>query len=50
MEAIPRDAGETEQQKKNLELQAIIAKGLKEINEFLDKTDFEFAGACSGTC
>src|SRR5712691_8080710 len=32
-EAIPMDAGETEQQKKIPELQAIIAKGLKGINE-----------------
>jgi len=49
-EAIPMDAGETEQQKKIPELQAIIAKGLKGINECRYKSDCEFACACPGTC
>jgi len=49
-EAIPMDAGETEQKKKIPELQAIIAKGLKGINECRYKTDCEFACACPGTC
>jgi hypothetical protein len=49
-EAIPMDAGETEQQKKIRELQAIIAKGLKGINECRYKTDCEFACACPGIC
>ena len=44
------DAGETDQQKKLPELQAIIAKGLKGINECRYKTDCEFASACPGTC
>jgi hypothetical protein len=50
IEAIPMDAGETEQQKKIRELQAIIAKGLKGINECRYKTDCEFACACPGIC
>jgi hypothetical protein len=49
-EAIPMDAEETDQQKKILELQAIIAKGLKGINDCRYKTDCEFACACPGTC
>jgi hypothetical protein len=49
-EAILMDAGETEQQNKIQELQAIIAKGLKGINECRYKTDCEFACACPGTC
>ena len=49
-EVIPMDAGETEQKKKIPELQAIIAKGLKGINECRYKTDCEFACACPGTC
>ena len=48
--AIPMDAGETEQQKKIQELQAIIAKGLKGINECRYKTDCEFACTCPGIC
>jgi len=44
------DAGETEQQKKIQELQAIIAKGLKGINECRYKTDCEFACTCPGIC
>ncbi len=44
------DAEETDQQKKIRELQAIIAKGLKGINECRYKTDCEFARACPGTC
>jgi hypothetical protein len=44
------DAGETEQQKKILELQAIIAKGLKGSNECRYKDDCEFACACPAIC
>ncbi len=44
------DAEETDQQKKILELQAIIAKGLKGINECRYKDECEFACACPGTC
>lgn len=44
------DAEETEQQKKLPELQAIIAKGLKGINECRYQTDCEFACTCPGTC
>src|ERR1700674_599464 len=47
---IPMDAEETDQQKKIRELQAIIAKGLKGINDCRYKTECEFAGACPGTC
>jgi hypothetical protein len=48
--AIPMDAEETDQQKKIRELQAIIAKGLKGINECRYQTDCEFARTCPGTC
>lgn len=44
------DAEETDQQKKIRELQAIIAKGLKGINECRYQNDCEFARACPGTC
>ena len=44
------DAEETDQQKKIRELQAIIAKGLKGINDCRYKTDCEFACACPGIC
>jgi len=44
------DAGETEQQNKIRELQAIVAKGLKGINDCRYKTDCEFASTCPGTC
>src|ERR1700694_3600829 len=47
---IPMNAEETDQQKKIRELQAIIAKGLKGINDCRYKTDCEFACACPGTC
>ena len=40
------DAEETEQQKKLRELQAIVAKGLKGINECRYKSDCEFARTC----
>jgi hypothetical protein len=46
----PMDAEETQQQKKLRELQAIVAKGLKGINECRYKTDCEFARTCPGTC
>jgi len=44
------DAEETDQQKKILELRAIIAKGLQGINDCRYKTDCEFACACPGAC
>ena len=47
---IPMDAEETEQQKRIPELQAIIAKGLKGINECRYQSDCEFARTCPATC
>ncbi len=44
------DAEDTEQQKKIRELQEIVAKGLKGINECRYKAECEFACACPGTC
>ncbi len=44
------DAEDTEQQKKIRELQEIVAKGLKGINECRYKAECEFACSCPGTC
>jgi hypothetical protein len=44
------DAEETEQQKKIRELQAVVARGLKGINDCRYKGECEFASACPGTC
>jgi len=44
------DTEDTEKQNKIRELQAVIAKGLKGINECRYQTDCEFAHECPGTC
>jgi hypothetical protein len=44
------DAEDTEKQSKIRELQAVVAKGLKGINECRFQTDCEFAHECPGTC
>ena len=44
------DTEDTQKQNKIQELQAVVAKGLKGINECRYKTDCEFASACPGTC
>jgi hypothetical protein len=44
------DAEDTEKQNKIRELQAVVAKGLKGINECRFQTDCEFAHECPGTC
>jgi len=44
------DAEETHKQNKIRELQAVVAKGLKGINECRYAADCEFARACPGTC
>ena len=44
------DTEDTEKQNKIRELQAVVAKGLKGINECRFQTDCEFAHECPGTC
>jgi len=44
------DAEDTERQNKIRELQAVVAKGLKGINDCRYKSECEFASACPGTC
>jgi hypothetical protein len=44
------DAEDTQKQSKIRELQAVVAKGLKGINECRFQTDCEFAHECPGTC
>jgi hypothetical protein len=44
------DTEDTEKQNKIRELQAVVAKGLKGINECRYQTDCEFAHECPGTC
>jgi hypothetical protein len=44
------DAEHTEKQDKIRELQALVAKAKKGINECRYKTECEFATACPGTC
>ena len=44
------DAEETEKQNKIRELQAVVARGLKGINECRYQAECEFARACPGTC
>ena len=44
------DAEETDKQNRIRELQAVVAKGLKGINECRYAADCEFARACPGTC
>jgi hypothetical protein len=44
------DAEDTQKQNKIRELQAVVAKGLKGINECRYQTDCEFAHECPGTC
>src|ERR1700693_544240 len=44
------DAEDTQKQNKIRELQAVVAKGLKGINECRFQTDCEFAHECPGTC
>ncbi|HEV2013739.1 MAG TPA: hypothetical protein VGR77_07635 [Candidatus Dormibacteraeota bacterium] len=44
------DAEDTKKQNKIRELQAVVAKGLKGINECRYQTECEFARTCPGTC
>ena len=44
------DVEDTEQPKKIRELQAVVAKGLKGINDCRYKAECEFAHSCPGTC
>jgi len=44
------DTEDTEKQNKIRELQAVVAKGLKGINECRYQADCEFAHECPGTC
>jgi len=44
------DTEDTQNQSKIRELQAVVAKGLKGINECRFQTDCEFAHECPGTC
>jgi hypothetical protein len=44
------DAEDTEKQNKIRELQAVVAKARKGINECRYKAECEFARACPGTC
>jgi hypothetical protein len=44
------DAEDTQKQSKIRELQAVVAKGLKGINECRYQADCEFAHECPGTC
>jgi hypothetical protein len=44
------DAEETDKQNKIEELQAVVARGLKGINECRYRDDCEFARSCPGTC
>jgi hypothetical protein len=44
------DTEDTQKQSKIRELQAVVAKGLKGINECRYQTDCEFAHECPGTC
>ena len=44
------DAEDTQKQDKIRELQALVAKGKKGINDCRYKSDCEFARACPGTC
>ncbi len=44
------DTEDTQKQNKIQELQAVVAKGLKGINECRFQTECEFAHECPGTC
>jgi hypothetical protein len=44
------DAEETDKQNKIRQLQAVVARGLKGINECRYAAGCEFARACPGTC
>ena len=44
------DTEDTDKKNKIRELQAVVAKGLKGINECRFATECEFAHECPGTC
>jgi hypothetical protein len=44
------DAEDTQKRKRIEELQAVVAKGLKGINDCRYQADCEFARECPGTC